>query len=315
MSRPTIAVFARPGTPPLGRDLLRCLAQRVDVRAGATPAETGSPRPGAVLLLGADLAGTVPPAWSALPHAELRGGPRAYLAVGSAVVEVPNPWVVAEDLLAVPPLVRRRRRDREGLPADLVIELDGSEDPSDAGHDDTTVLLGLAAAAVVRGRWLATALALGTPTVTAPADAARTGAQHDRNVLVVPDGSDPMHPRTAAPAGGLADDTGVDPNWARQARAAAEALASDATRAARLSRQATELRASLDLGRTAEALLEALGLDRAGDDGAGSGAAIRVTSALRLLGTSPGTPQRSRALAAVASLDRALVAHGGSSCP
>lgn len=294
MTRTTVALFAEPGTPAVARALVRCLARDVDVRAGSRLVASG-PVPDAVLELGAAGAADVPAPWAELPRARFEAGPPPHLIASGTTVGIPVPWVIAEDLLAVPPLVRRRRRRRERLPADLVVELD---DQTAGDADGKVTLLALAAAAVVRGRWLATALALGTPTVTAPGDAAAVGAEHARHALVVP----------AQPGATDGRSTGVE--WQQQAFTAASSLARDEVLAARLSREAMGLRRRLDLGGTADQLLTALGLSGLGGEPMAE-ASTRITAALVALGAPPGTPGRSRALAAVAALDTTPDLTGG----
>ncbi|MCB0978807.1 MAG: hypothetical protein KDB02_15240 [Acidimicrobiales bacterium] len=75
---------------------------------------------------------------------------------------------------ALLPLVRRRWRERLGLPAKLVVAVDAPE-----VDRFVTTSLAVASAAVVTGPALPLALALGTPVVTSPEDAARLGLPTD----------------------------------------------------------------------------------------------------------------------------------------
>ena len=80
----------------------------------------------------------------------------------------------------MPPLIRARWRERLGLPAALVVAIGPDVDPA---AEDRRVL-SYAAAAVVTGPMLETALTLGTPLVTTAADADRLGLRAGQHVEV-----------------------------------------------------------------------------------------------------------------------------------
>lgn len=211
MSRPVLGVVAS-GTTEAARPLVRALARHVEVRA-----LDRSPGPVAVaaLAVGAD---AVAPA--GLPVARVDAGA---VSVGDTTVALPTGTPV--DTASLPPLaphVRRRWRQRLGLPPVLVV------DTAALVLDDVPTALAVAAAAVVDEPHLPLALALGCPTVTSADAAARLGVT---DVVVVGE------------------------------RAEAEALAGDDHRAARLSRQGRAAAvARLDAAAAADAVVAALGL-------------------------------------------------------
>ena len=252
--RPVVALVAAPGTADRIRPLVAALARRADAASLHR-----SVAPDAVLV-----------ADPAAVHRAPAGLPRAVaddeiLHVTSAAgdereLPLPGPDVVATATL--PPLaphVRRRWRERFGLAPDLVV------DCAALAPEDVPTALAVAAAALVDRRDLATALALGCPTVTTASAAAAVGAVDGEHVVV-----------------------GLRPD--------AVALAADDRRAAALSLAARRLAvARLDPDSAARALLTAWGL-APHEPGAG------LTRALDELGTAPDAPVRARALAAVAGL-------------
>jgi hypothetical protein len=104
------------------------------------------------------------------------------------------------------PFVRSRWRDKLGLPHPMIVELGGASGWT-GPEDAIPASLAVCSAAIVRGRWLLTALALGTAVVTDPTSATDIGATEHVHVAVAP------------PAG---------------AREVAEALAQEPARAAAL---------------------------------------------------------------------------------
>jgi hypothetical protein len=110
------------------------------------------------------------------------------------------------DVTAHPPLtpfVRERWRARLGLPATLVV-VAGFDAPTALPAAATPSALALCSAAAVRGPYTLLALALGTPLATDAVEAARVGARDDHDVVVTP-------PRDALAA---ADDLAADPRRA-----------------------------------------------------------------------------------------------------
>ncbi|HEU5151006.1 MAG TPA: hypothetical protein VFU19_10940 [Iamia sp.] len=137
---------------------------------------------------------------------------------------VPGPAVDTAAWPPIPPHVRRRWRQRLGLPDDLVVAT-AALDP-----DDVPTALAVAAAAVVVEPDLPLALALGCPSVVTAEAAEAVGVADGRHVVVG------GHPEAVA-------------------------LAADEHRAARLSYRGVRLaREALDPARAADALLRAWGL-------------------------------------------------------
>ncbi len=245
-------MVAAPGATDEVRALARALARRVDVRA----LDRG-PDPAAVLAVGADV-----PVPDGVPVARVADGT---VTVGAERIALPTGHLV--DTAAAPPLpphVRRRWRERLGLPPLLVV------DTAALVTDDVPTALAVAAAAVVDLDHLPLALALGCPTVTDADAAAAVGALDGVHVVV-------------------------------GERAAADALAVDDHRAAALSWHGRALAvATLDPAAAATAVLAALGLgpgpgpvarldDRLAELGTDPAAPVRrrAAAALALFGPSP----------------------------
>ena len=106
------------------------------------------------------------------------------------VVETLVPRVMVP---VMPPLIRARWRERLGLPAALVVTIGPDVDP--AGED--VRMLSYAAAAVVTGPMLETALSLGTPLVTTAAETDRLGLHAGQDVEVAD--TDSAHGATRSP--------------------------------------------------------------------------------------------------------------------
>ncbi|MGZ6912458.1 MAG: glycosyltransferase [Acidimicrobiia bacterium] len=101
--------------------------------------------------------------------------PATTAALGDRAIEVPRDAVRASHHPPLTPFVRSRWRLRLGLPETMILRL-GIPEPWSGPADTTAGALAVCSAAIVRGSWLLTALALGTPVVTDAADAARVGA-------------------------------------------------------------------------------------------------------------------------------------------
>ena len=131
---------------------------------------------------------------------------RAADMIGDLAILWSRDAVPAAEHPSLSPFVRERWRGRLGLPNPLVVEFGGA---APSPFDDVTApsALAVCSAAVVRGPWLVTALALGTAVVTNAASAANIGATASVHVAV------------AGP---------------HDARAVAEELAADPARAAAL---------------------------------------------------------------------------------
>lgn len=217
--RPVVAVVADgPGSTEALRPLARALARHVEVRAADR-----APDAEAHLVVGPETPDRVP---VGPPVATIDG---AHLTVGDETFDLPGGATV--DTAAWPPIlphVRRRWRQRLGLPDDLVI------DTADLDPADVPTALAVAAAAVVARPDLPLALALGCPSVVTAETAAAVGVVGGVEVVV-------------------------------GERADAEAIAADDRQASYLSRQG-HLAAThrLDPARTADALLRAWGLTREG---------------------------------------------------
>ncbi len=83
--------------------------------------------------------------------------------------------VAASEHPCLSPFVRERWRRRLSLPSTFIVEI-GTQRASDIAHTNVAATLAVCSAAVVRGPWLTTALALGTAVVTDATSAARLGA-------------------------------------------------------------------------------------------------------------------------------------------
>lgn len=205
--RPVLAVAASPGTSDPLRGLVAGLARHVTIQPlGASDGHdpTSSVAPTAVLVTDPRLLASVPPGMPVavwVTSAERRpevaeatlvlvpadgGTPVAVWAEREHLVPVPTDGLDLTDLAYVAPLVRRRWRDRLALPEAMVVTVDDDA----AGDGDALAQLALAASAVVTGRLLVLALALGTPVVTTAGDARRIGARHGHEVLVADTGAD-----------------------------------------------------------------------------------------------------------------------------
>jgi hypothetical protein len=189
--------------------------------------------------------------------------------VGQRVVVLPPEAIEADAVAPVPPFVRERWRRRAGLDPVLVVAV-GVSGGTSLPDEAVPTALAVAAAAVVAGPSLVTALALGTPVVTDAASAARVGA------------GDGVEVEVADPA---------------DAPAVARRLAGDPVQAAALSRRARRLvERRFDLGPAAADLAARLGLDRVPSP------AARLDAALAELGTPPGARPAVRAAEALAAL-------------
>lgn len=251
--RPVVALVGSPGSTAPLRTLVAALAREVEVASLGRAVV-----PDAVLV--ADRA-ALRRAPAGIPTAVVDGW-LAHVVVDGAeagpVVVLPGAHPVATARWPpIAPHVRRRWRSRLGLAPDLVV------DTAALGSNDVRTALAVVAAAVVDGRHLPLALALGCPTATDGASARSVGAV-DGEQLVVGD------------------------------RAAATALARNDVRAARLSRAGREHAVGhLDPDVAARALLRAWGL---------STAVLpleRVEVVLDELGTAAGAPVRARVAAAL----------------
>jgi hypothetical protein len=288
--RPLLGLLVAPGTVDRSAALVRRLARWCEPRAidAATPPTaavlaTGPAVPGLARLL-SDRPGPVGvwvdderelATWRAVvdpADAVVTPSATVAAAVGDRAVAVPADAVEADALAPVPPFVRERWRRRAGLDPSLVVAL-GVPGASPLPADVVHAALSVAAAAVVVGPELVTALALGTPVVTDAAGAARVGAEPGSELLVAP----------------VADARGV-----------AAVLAGAPARAAALSRRGRRLiERRLDLGPAAAELATRLGLTAAGGD---RGPHASVAAALAELGTPPGARPALRAAEALADL-------------
>jgi hypothetical protein len=186
--------------------------------------------------------------------------------VGVDALLVGGPLTGFPDRQWVPPLLRRRWRERRQLPPDLVVD-------TSVDHDES--LLAVAAAAVVDFATLPLALALGTPCVTTTTAAAALHLSDGRDVIV-----------EDSPAG---------------ARRRAEELAADETTASRLSRAGSSTARERSPRHVARALARRLGLLTLDDS-----QWHRAMSRLDDLGLPPGSPVRQRVLDAFAPFEHAL---------
>lgn len=251
--RPVVALVGSPGSTAPLRTLVAALAREVEVASLGRAVV-----PDAVLV--ADRA-ALRRAPAGIPTAVVDGWV-AHVVVDGAeagpVVVLPGAHPVATARWPpIAPHVRRRWRSRLGLAPDLVV------DTAALGSNDVPTALAVVAAAVVDGRHLPLALALGCPTATDGASARAVGAV-DGEQLVVGD------------------------------RAAATALACNDVRAARLSRAGREHAVGhLDPDVAARALLRAWGLTTAVLP------LERIEIVLDELGTAAGAPVRARVAAAL----------------
>jgi hypothetical protein len=290
VTRPLLGLLVAPGTADRAAPLVRRLGRWCEPRA----LDVTTPPVAAVLATGPAVPGLAavlddrpgPVAVWADDERELAGGGTVVgradvvvtrsaavaLATGERGLALPAEAVEAGAVAPVLPFVRERWRRRAGLDPALVVAV-GVPGATPLPEAEVPTALAVAAAAVVAGPSLVTALALGTPVVTDAASAERVGAEAGAEVLVVP------------PA---------------EALAAAHALAADPVQAAALSRRARRLvERRFDLGPAASALAARLGLDRAP-----SSPAARLDAALAELGTPPGARPAVRAAEALAAFGR-----------
>lgn len=284
--RPILALLAAPGTSSRAVPLLGLLGRHAEIVSWH---RRGSAVPDAVIATSIDVLGTLataPPAPVAVwvdHHDQVDRAVEAGAALvlssrpelaGRGVVVVPAIGIEVDRWAPVAPLVRRRWRERLGLPARHVVRIDGGVDPGDGERS-----LAVASVAVVSGPATLLALALATPIVTSAETARRLGLRAGRDVEV---------------AAGR-----------EQAMAVAAEVAADDARAAALSRRGRLVaERSHDLGRPAHAIAAALGLHP--DDACTS---VRLQARLAELATPPGSPVRHRVDLALA----ALTADGGGS--
>jgi hypothetical protein len=282
--RPVLALLAAPGTSGRAVPLLGLLGQVAEVVSWQR-AEGRSPDAVVVTTVRALPAlgdrPSVPTAVWVKHHDEID------VAAGAGVdlLLTAHPELVARGAVLVPPvgievdrwpwlapLVRRRWRERLGLPDEHVVRLEAGTDPAD---DEQA--LRTAAAAVVSGPATLLALALGAPVVTSGDTARRLGVRPGRDVEVA-----------------------ADPD---QAAELAAAIAADPARAASLSRRGRRCAEHhLDLGRPARVVGERLGLRAMPPRGLDATAAVRLDE----LGTPASSPTWRRSADALAG----IVAHG-----
>ena len=180
--------------------------------------------------------------------------------------------VLASEHPSLSPFVRERWRIRLGLPDPLVLEF-GTPTPSPIDDATARGALAVCSAAVVRGPWLITALALGTAVVTDASSADAIGAHPFVHLAVAPPGD---------------------------ARSLADTLASDPARAAALGwggRLLVEERH--DLATVALDIVTALGIGPAPFPAA---PLARLDAELDALGTPPSSSVANRALRRAAGI-------------
>ncbi len=284
--RPVLALLASPGTSSRAVPLLGLLGAHAQVVSWH---RRGDLVPDAVIVTSVDSLGalaTAPPAPAAVwvkHHDQVdqatEGGACLLLTakpelVPRGAVLIPPVAIEVERWPAVPPLVRRRRREAAGLPDVHVLKIDGGVEPAGGEQE-----LAMASVAVVSGPATLLALALGTPVVTSGDTARRLGLRPGRDAEV---------------AGGP-----------EAALALAEEIALDDARAAALSRHARRCAEHhLDLGRPAREVAQRLGLVPTPH-----GPLAHVDARLAELSTPAGSPTRARVAGALA----ALTADGGGS--
>lgn len=275
--RPVLALVAAPGTSARAVPLLGVLGRSVEVvswqrRGAAAPDAVLATSLDALDLLG-DRPGLPVGAWvrhhDEVDRARSSGVELLLTATADLVARgallVPRVGIEVDRWPAVAPLVRARRREREGLPERHVVRADEVE-----GDAALAAALGVASSAVVHGPATLVALALGTPIVTSGDTARRLGLRPGRDVEIA-----------ASP------DAALD---------LARAVAADDGRAASLSRRARRsAEHHLDLGRPARTALERLGLVAAP-----TGPVARAHARLDDLATPAGSPTWPRVGAALA---------------
>jgi hypothetical protein len=187
-------------------------------------------------------------------------------ALGERAVVLRRDAVRGSEHPPLTPFVRSRWRDRLGLPDPMIVELGGAGGWS-GPRDTIPASLAVCSAAVVRGRWLLTALALGTAVVTDATSAADIGA------------TEHVHVAVASPA---------------TAREVAEALAQEPARAAAIGWGARMLvEQQHDLDAIAERIVEDLELGPASIPDA---PLASLDAELAALGTPASSPVAVRAL-------------------
>lgn len=276
--RPVLALAADPGTTSRAVPLLGLLGRWVDVVSWQ---RRGEAEPDAVLATTVDAlerlaVGRDRPLGVWVRHHDQVDRARA---AGAAILLTDRPELEARGAVlvppvgieldrwpAVPPLVRARRRQQQGLPEHHVVRIEGGAEPE--GGEQA---LASASVAIVSGPATLLALALGTPTVTSGDTARRLGLRPGRDAEVA---------RDPASAAELAD-----------------AVADDPARAAALSRRARRCAEHhLDLGRPARRVAEGLGLVPTPSGGRG-----HLEARLDELHCPAGSPVRQRVADALAT--------------
>ena len=111
--------------------------------------------------------------------------PDGTVALPDRAVLFPRDYVRAARHPSISPFVRSRWRARLALPDPMIVRL-GVPHPWPLDDAGVPAALATCSAAVVRGPWLLTALALGTPVITDAPSSARIGATNNINLLVSP---------------------------------------------------------------------------------------------------------------------------------
>jgi hypothetical protein len=234
-----------------------------DPGAPGLPAALTGPAPVAVVI---PEAGRVPS--EVLEHADVlvTTDRTAGDLLGERAVVVGADLVAADAHPPISPFVRTRWRSRLGLPDAWFVHI-GTPEVWPGPETAIPGALAVCSAASVRGPWLTTALALGTPTVTDAGSARRLGAEPNVHCVV-------------------SSTVGIDP--------ALERLAADPARATAISiggRRLVEERH--DLGTVARDLLDRLGIPMPALPGA---PLADLDAELTALGTPAGSPVTIRAL-------------------
>ncbi|MGH9182606.1 MAG: glycosyltransferase [Acidimicrobiales bacterium] len=207
MTRPVLELLAAPGAARHVGHLVRELSRWCDPRAadaglgepvarlacswraaGIDGARRDRRRP---LGLWVDDPGDVGPARAVIADCAVAATAHPVVAdrLGEVAVLFPRGAVDPHGHHPLPPFVRARWRRRLGFPAHLVVDLRTTRHLVPAGLVPTA--LALAGAAVVDGRWLEPALALGTPVVADRRSALGVGATPGQE-LVVAEGADAL---------------------------------------------------------------------------------------------------------------------------
>lgn len=194
------------------------------------------------------------------------------IAFPDRAVIFPRDHVRAAQHPSISPFVRSRWRARLHLPDPMIVRL-GVPRPWPLDDADVPATLATCSAAVVRGPWLLTALALGTPVITDAPSSARVGATNNIHLLVSPTTD--------------SDDLAV-------------ALAADGPRAAAVGWGGRLLvEEHHDLDAVAVAVLDRLGIGPAAFPAA---PLANLDAELSALGTPDGSPVALRALRRAASI-------------